>query len=82
MPCHGLWKLYVRTCLNLSLSPQCKGNRLPLKSHLCVCVLSVPIVEHIRVSAKVNILLLAVFFFPSPEACLAESHSIAGGREG
>lgn len=33
-------------------------------------------------SAKANIRFLAVFFFPSPEACVADSHSIArGGRD-
>lgn len=32
-------------------------------------------------SAKANTRLLAVFSFPSPEACLADSHSVAGGRD-
>lgn len=79
MPCHGLWKLYVRTCLNLSLSPQCKGNRLPLKP-LCVVCTHCGAYQSVRKSK--HMAPCGVFFPPSPEACLADSHSIAGGREG
>lgn len=46
-----------------------------------VQALCVPVVEPISVSAKANTWLLAVFFFPTPEAGLAEPHSIAGGGD-
>lgn len=44
-------------------------------------MLCVSIVAHISVSAKANVQLLAVFYFPCPAACLADSHSTAGGRD-
>lgn len=40
MSCHGLWKIYVCTCMNLSLSPLWKGHfNLICVSAWCVCPL-------------------------------------------